>query len=105
MKRGGIVLFLLLVLASLALARVGGGDISFPAKKAGDAVFSHKAHVAHVGLNCTDCHDRLYVTHAKHKSITIAQMQKGASCGVCHDGKMAFGVSGQCVRCHKKEGG
>lgn len=102
MRKGCITLVLLLVLASPVLAKVGGGDIFFPAKKVGDAMFSHEAHVADAGLNCTDCHDRPYVTHAKHKTVRMVQMQKGASCGSCHDGKIAFSVTGNCVRCHKK---
>jgi c(7)-type cytochrome triheme protein len=28
-------------------------------------------------------------------------MDKGKSCGACHNGKDAFIASGDCVKCHK----
>ncbi len=32
----------------------------------------------------------------------MKQMQQGKSCGACHNGKKAFSVKGDCVKCHKK---
>jgi c(7)-type cytochrome triheme protein len=32
----------------------------------------------------------------------MKQMQKGKSCGSCHNGKVAFSVKGECIKCHKK---
>lgn len=84
-----------------ALAAVGGGDITLK-NKGGDAIFSHEAHVAGAGLNCKDCHDKLYTNAKQHKKITMKQMQKGKSCGTCHNGKTAFSVKGNCAKCHKK---
>jgi c(7)-type cytochrome triheme protein len=31
----------------------------------------------------------------------MAQMEKGRTCGACHDGKRAFSVAGNCGNCHK----
>jgi c(7)-type cytochrome triheme protein len=91
-------------LASFALARVGGGNITFEVKKGGNVIFSHESHVGDIRLKCTDCHDYLYVTKEKHKPVTMAQMQRGASCGSCHNGKKAFDVKTKenCNQCHKK---
>lgn len=94
--------FCIIFAASISFAVVGGGDISFEVKKAGNAIFSHDNHVGGVGLKCTDCHDSLYTTKEKHKHITMAQMQKGKSCGACHNGKKAFDVKANCSNCHKK---
>jgi c(7)-type cytochrome triheme protein len=32
----------------------------------------------------------------------MKQMEKGKSCGACHDGKKAFSVKGDCAKCHTK---
>jgi c(7)-type cytochrome triheme protein len=79
---------------------IGGGDVLFAVQGAGNVTFSHDAHVAGIGLNCTDCHDQLYVTQEKHIPVTMAQMQEGHSCGACHNGKTAFDVRGNCGNCH-----
>lgn len=91
-----------LLFVSLVFARVGGGDIPFEAKGTGKAVFSHDGHVGGAGLKCTDCHAHLFTTTEKHKTATMAQMQKGQSCGACHNGKKAFDVKTNCANCHKK---
>jgi c(7)-type cytochrome triheme protein len=96
----GIAL-VLLVVASV-YAKVGGGDIAFEVKGAGNVMFSHDKHVAATGPACTGCHDSLYVTKEKHKKTTMAQMRQGKSCGACHNGKKAFDVKGSCDTCHKK---
>jgi c(7)-type cytochrome triheme protein len=88
--------------APLPGGKVGGGDVTFGVKAAGNVTFSHESHVAGAGLKCTDCHAALYVTKEKHKKATMAQMQKGQSCGACHNGKKAFSVKADCGRCHTK---
>ncbi|MDD2733233.1 MAG: cytochrome c3 family protein [Desulfuromonadaceae bacterium] len=84
-----------------ALAMVGGGEISLKSKK-GDVVFSHDNHVEGMALACTDCHDKLFLSKGQHKKATMKEMQKGKSCGACHNGKKAFSVKGDCAKCHKK---
>jgi c(7)-type cytochrome triheme protein len=104
MKTLVVGILIILFLVSFVSAKTGGGDITFEVKKAGDVIFSHESHAGSIGLKCTDCHDSLYVTKEKDKSVTMAQMQKGASCGSCHNGKKAFDVKikENCDQCHKK---
>ena len=90
-----------LVATSPALAVVGGGDVTLK-NRGGDVAFSHEAHVDGVGLECTACHADLYTSSKQHKQVTMKQMQKGKSCGACHNGKKAFSVKGGCATCHKK---
>jgi c(7)-type cytochrome triheme protein len=84
-----------------ALAAVGGDDITMKSK-GGDVLFRHATHVEEVALACTECHDKLYLSKGQHKVVTMKQMQKGKSCGTCHNGKKAFSVKGDCAKCHKK---
>lgn len=101
MNKGFLVIGAVLFAASGAAAAVGGGDIIFDAKGTGKALFSHDQHVSR-GFACTGCHPSLYVTSEKHKQTTMAQMQKGQSCGACHNGKRAFSVKSDCQKCHSK---
>ena len=89
-----------LLVAGSAFAKVGGGDVAIKYKK-GEVVFSHDNHVNGMALDCTKCHDRLYTSGAQHKTVTMKEMQKGKSCGACHNGKTAFTVKGNCKNCHK----
>ena len=98
--RHAIVITLLLI-ASSVLAAVGGGDINLK-NKGGVVIFSHDAHVDGMNLKCQACHDKLYTNAKQHKKITMKQMQKGKSCGGCHNGKTAFSVQADCAKCHKK---
>jgi c(7)-type cytochrome triheme protein len=91
-----------LLMFSFAGAKVGGGDIVFKETKTGSVIFSHNSHVEGIGLKCTDCHDALFTTKAKHKKVSMAQMQKGQSCGACHNGGKAFSIKDSCKNCHKK---
>lgn len=93
---------LLLICTGSALAVVGGGDITLKGGRSGDVTFSHDTHVDSAGIGCKECHDRLYLDTKKHKKVTMAEMQKGKSCGACHNGKRAFTVKGNCSKCHKK---
>lgn len=102
MRLIGISLILIAVLSSGALARVGGGDITFETEDAGNVVFSHDAHVGKLGPTCTQCHASLYLTREKHQKTTMEQMQNGLSCGACHNGKTAFSVEDNCEKCHKQ---
>ena len=100
-KLAAITACLLLAAAGAASAAVGGGEITLK-NKGGDVVFSHEAHVDGMQLGCTQCHDKLYLSQKQHKTVTMKQMQKGKSCGACHNGKKAFSVKGSCAKCHKK---
>ena len=91
----------LLLVASQSFATVGGGDVTLK-NRGGDVVFSHDAHVSGAEQKCTSCHAKLYTNAKQHKKVTMKEMQKGKSCGACHNGKTAFSVKGDCAKCHKK---
>lgn len=74
--------------------------VVFKVKGATDAFFSHDLHLASVGGKCKTCHDGKLIT-GKDKGVTMAQMEKGKTCGACHNGKRAFTVAGNCGKCHK----
>ncbi|HKZ17373.1 MAG TPA: cytochrome c3 family protein [Geobacteraceae bacterium] len=85
-----------------APAVVGGGDVTMKAGEAGDVVFSHDLHVVSLDIGCKECHTRLYLDTKRHKKVTMEQMEKGKSCGACHNGDKAFSVKGDCDKCHGK---
>lgn len=64
-----------------------------------DAAFSHEFHTA--VYKCNDCHTKVFPYRAGKVHFTMADMEKGKSCGTCHDGKSAFSSSGDCAKCHK----
>lgn len=64
-----------------------------------DARFSHDKHLE--VYSCSDCHNKLFNSGPDNKRVTMAQMEKGTSCGSCHDGSTVFSVKGDCGMCHK----
>lgn len=102
MKSGRIVsaLILLMIFQSAAYA-VTVRDVVYQTKNAGKVVFSHTGHISRKGMtnDCRVCHDGIF-NLKKKKHATMAAMEKGASCGACHDGKRAFGLK-ECARCHQ----
>ncbi|HBA89548.1 MAG TPA: hypothetical protein DCZ75_16645 [Geobacter sp.] len=100
-KLAAMTACIVLTAAGAVSAAVGGGDITLK-NKGGDVLFSHEAHVDGMQLACTECHDKLYLSSKQHAAVTMKQMQKGKSCGACHNGKKAFSVKGACAKCHKK---
>ncbi len=77
-------------------------DITFTTADAGKVVFSHKVHLQKKtrttsNLDCKACHN----SHMeKNVRYTMADMEKGKSCGMCHNGRKAFAVA-DCAKCHK----
>ena len=72
-------------------------EIVFKVKQTGPTHFSHTRHIkAHP---CGDCHTRLYPVKHQARPVAMAQMEKGKSCGACHDGKVAFPLK-NCTSCH-----
>ncbi len=63
------------------------------------AIFSHKFHLT--AYTCVDCHDKLYIPGPGNRHASMPDMEKGKSCGACHDSKTAFGVTDNCEKCHK----
>lgn len=66
----------------------------------GPVVFSHDVHTGM--YKCSDCHPDIFAPgHGKSKKATMEKMEKGESCGACHDGATAFTVKENCEACHK----
>ncbi len=72
---------------------------TYEVKDAGNVLFSHKFHIGM--YSCAECHPRNYSPGKGNATVTMAEMEKGKSCGVCHDGKSAFTVKENCEKCHK----
>jgi c(7)-type cytochrome triheme protein len=66
------------------------------------AIFSHQTHVAFAGNRCTGCHPRPFPMLRRAPAPNHRDMNAGCGCGMCHDGKQAFGVldSTKCHTCH-----
>ena len=96
-----VVAGIVLLGAASALAAVGGGEVTLK-NTGGDVIFSHEVHVAGAGQKCQECHPVLFTNAKQHKAVNMKAMQKGKSCGACHNGKTAFSVQGDCAKCHKK---
>jgi len=73
-------------------------SVTFNVKKTGPVQFSHKNHLTL--FKCSDCHNGIFAAGKASKRATMAEMEKGTSCGSCHDGKSAFGVKDSCTSCH-----
>lgn len=78
----------------------GNGDIAYETD-AGKASFSHSVHTAAFG--CDSCHPAPFKAEKGANKATMAQMEKGESCGSCHDGSTAFSVKddNDCGKCHE----
>jgi c(7)-type cytochrome triheme protein len=61
-------------------------------------VFSHKSHTQ--WLTCTNCHNAIFKREAGSATITMADIDEGKYCGVCHD-KVALAQPSGCKGCHK----
>jgi c(7)-type cytochrome triheme protein len=72
-------------------------EIVFKVAATGPTAFSHSSHLGDTP-DCKACHPTLFAT-GSNKRITMAAMEKGRSCGTCHNGIKAFGVR-NCVNCH-----
>jgi c(7)-type cytochrome triheme protein len=92
----------LLFATSSVWAALGGGDVVFPVPGMASVLFSHERHVGKIKLRCNECHYGLYTNRAQHKTVGMAAMQKGKSCGACHNATKAFAVTDnkQCAACH-----
>jgi len=101
------------VLLSPAAAQPKGpADFTFPQAKdaPGVVTFSHQQHIA-AGNKCTDCHTKIFkMKKGTSGEITMAKINAGEQCGVCHNGKKevagktVFMASDKanCEKCHKK---
>lgn len=63
-----------------------------------NVVYPHEQHTQ--WLDCSNCHDEIFVPQKGANQISMAAILLGQKCGVCH-GKVAFPVS-DCRRCHSQ---
>lgn len=78
------------------LGAAGGAALYPPAR------FSHWVH--RIRYRCSACHPALFAHQAGADTILMAEMQRGGSCGACHNGTGAFSVM-QCAKCHVEPDG
>jgi c(7)-type cytochrome triheme protein len=97
--------FLIGVMTHQAWAQAKGpADFDFAGGSQGKVAFSHEKH-APKHAKCTDCHTKIFkMTKGQRSAPKMAEMEKGESCGACHNGQAAFSVKTQadCAKCHKK---
>ena len=74
------------------------GDIVYINEDAGNITFPHEAHIGMFG--CDECHPDVFTAERGANQVTMEDMEKGESCGACHDGSTAFGVAEDCESCH-----
>jgi c(7)-type cytochrome triheme protein len=72
-------------------------ELSTSGKPARMVVFSHQVHTT--WLRCNNCHPAIFEKDAGSAKITMAAIDDGKYCGVCHD-KVAIAPDG-CKGCHK----
>ena len=105
MRLNVIVLALLMVvaMASNVFAIASGKTVEFAENSAGKVIFDGKSH-ADAGAKCNDCHTKIFQMKRGSTKITMADMNAGKNCGVCHNGEKAFKSSdtANCGKCHKK---
>jgi len=104
MRLTAVVLALLVMAAGAThvFATASGKTVEYAGGSAGKVIFDGKSH-ADAGSKCTDCHTKIFQMK-KGAKITMADMNAGKNCGVCHNGEKAFKSSdtANCAKCHKK---
>lgn len=102
-----LLLALCAVFFIIAPAQAEYGDVVLNkrAEKNGQApvVFPHWFH--RIRFQCKVCHSELgFVLRATENDVLMADIIKGKSCGMCHNGKVAWGPD-QCELCHSGKPG
>jgi c(7)-type cytochrome triheme protein len=97
------LIFAMTILTGSFAYAVNIKDVTFNIANFGKVVFNHTEHFKKEGIknNCKACHNAIFNLRAKVRArFTMADMEKGKSCGACHNGKRAFGLD-DCIQCHK----
>ena len=89
------------VLHAVSMGGMGGigsmvENLSIQTKTVGNVSFSHSLH----GTKCNACHPRLFKKKNNSNHVSMKAMERGRSCGACHNGRKAFSVTGDCATCH-----
>ncbi len=109
MSRNSLILTLVIIVSILlafgmAFATPAGKNVVYEVKGADKVTFDGKTH-ADKGLKCNDCHTKIFpMKKSAQGTYAMEKMNKGESCGTCHNGEKAFKTSDKanCVKCHKK---
>jgi len=64
------------------------------------SLFNHESHSKK--YNCSKCHPSIFLMSKGAARVTMKDIDNGAYCGACHNGKESF-PSSECMRCHKME--
>ena len=106
MSKRCLFVFILLIIAlpfelrAVEIEESGGtskrGNINIQTKNVGIVVYSHKIH----RFSCSDCHPKIFIKKGNSNHASMKDMERGKSCGACHNGIKAFSVKGDCAKCH-----
>ena len=94
-----IVILLVFGLPSVLHAVGMGGfvdEVYIQTRAVGKVVYTHSVHPT----DCGQCHPKVFKKKNNSNHTTMKAMEKGKSCGACHNGKKAFSVKANCVSCH-----
>jgi len=96
-----LILFAALLIAAPAMAVGPGTVLEFSKNPMGKVLFDGKKH-QEAGATCKECHNNEMFPKMKQGTvqITMSELYAGRLCGVCHNGKRAFAIQGNCGRCH-----
>ncbi|MBF0517946.1 MAG: cytochrome C [Nitrospirae bacterium] len=77
--------------------------LSWECQEAGKVVFNGSKH-AGKGIKCTQCHLEVFRMRHGVTKMTMKEMNDGAYCGTCHDGRQSFSTADEryCSKCHVK---
>ena len=98
-----VAITLLLFFPAILSARWIQDKITYQVEATGQVEFSHYSHLEALGKNCPTCHNTIFnIVAEKNPAFTMADMEKGKSCGACHNGTKAFAVKDKanCSTCH-----
>jgi c(7)-type cytochrome triheme protein len=97
-----LILGMVVAFAGSGYAVTSGKTVEYTGGTAGKVIYDGKTHTD-AGLKCLDCHPKVFPMK-KGTKITMAEMNEGKNCGVCHNGQKAFksGDQANCGKCHKK---
>ena len=74
-------------------------DLDIVMRRTGSANFVTFPHRPHTEwLDCSNCHDKIFIPRAGATPITMLEILSGEYCGRCH-GAVAFPLT-ECNRCH-----
>jgi c(7)-type cytochrome triheme protein len=104
MKHLMIMVCMILLISGSTYAVGSGSSIVYEGKSAGAVVFDGTVHAN--GLTCANCHESIGLTPPLFEMkrgeswITMKKMERGRSCGYCHEVQLHDFSS--CGKCHHK---